>query len=805
MSISRFIFSTCLSAAFLNSVAQPPKNRSIADFFANAEGILGKTAYLASPYSTAGDRLYMIGYQDGSFPPIGWHLPGEMGGIWHHPIKLMDGFEAALNINHQSITLKSADSFENFAIGNRLHYAAIGGALNINRYQFVPDAKAAIYIEYSFTNTTNKPQSFQFKLKAIANLRPVWLGDSTGMIDGKDQTKIDSIDDFSISKDSLNSWFVVFGSAEKGKIFVDDQAPNPKTNTSVIGAFYDLTIPAKKTISLHFVIAGSTSSSNEAVNNFKAVNRNILQLVAAKKIRLQAIDNLSKITLSDKALEKCFRWIKYNTDWLVNDVDGIGRGITAGLPDYPWWFGADMAYSLKGLLATGRHELVFNSIDLLQKISAKTNGNGRIVHETSTNGAVFNKGNVNETAQFVSLVWDTYCFTGNHQFLHKYYPVVEKSLQWLLKENDRDGNLLPDGFGMMEIHGLNSEMIDVASYTQKAFQDAAAMADIMQKKPQALLYKRNAEAIAAKINKEFWVPEFNSYADFIGTREEALHLLDDAIVRADTLEKPWSVAELQAIKKTVSAYPSGEKRGFVLHHNWVVNTPMEVALADEDKARRALATAKKYSNSFGMFVTGIDRNEYDTIQTESFAADTKNKVFSYTGAVMTLPTGVQVVAENNYGHPNEAYALMQKMLRTFSYALPGSIYEVSPDYGMMTQAWNIYAFGVPLVQQFFGIKPLAFKREIQLCPQLPDALQSGEINSVLIGNNSFSLSFTHSTTAAKFVIAQKQADYKLVFSQPKSKYKKWLLNGRLVHPTTHGSKEEIIFKGKYNKLELKND
>ena len=36
----------------------------------------------------------MVGHQDGSFPELGWHIAGEMGGIWDHPIKLMDGFDA---------------------------------------------------------------------------------------------------------------------------------------------------------------------------------------------------------------------------------------------------------------------------------------------------------------------------------------------------------------------------------------------------------------------------------------------------------------------------------------------------------------------------------------------------------------------------------------------------------------------------------------------------------------------------------------------------------------------------------------
>jgi len=50
--------------------------------------IEGKPQYLASPYVAAGDRVYIIGHQDGSFPDLGWHIAGEMGGIWIIPLNL---------------------------------------------------------------------------------------------------------------------------------------------------------------------------------------------------------------------------------------------------------------------------------------------------------------------------------------------------------------------------------------------------------------------------------------------------------------------------------------------------------------------------------------------------------------------------------------------------------------------------------------------------------------------------------------------------------------------------------------------
>lgn len=115
-------------------------------------------------------------------------------------------------------------------------------------------------------------------------------------------------------------------------------------------------------------------------------------------------------------MTKALRWLKYNADWLINDVDGIGRGITAGMPDYPWFFGGDMTYSLQGLISSGRKDIAYSTIELIAKISEKTNGNGRIVHEVSTNGSVYNPGNINETPQFASLIYKVYSWTGDRAF-----------------------------------------------------------------------------------------------------------------------------------------------------------------------------------------------------------------------------------------------------------------------------------------------------------------------------------------------------------------------------------------------------
>jgi len=59
-------------------------------------GISNQGRNQQQPYVTAGDRAYLIGTQDGNFPDMGHHVPGEMAGLWLPPIKLIGGFQARI-------------------------------------------------------------------------------------------------------------------------------------------------------------------------------------------------------------------------------------------------------------------------------------------------------------------------------------------------------------------------------------------------------------------------------------------------------------------------------------------------------------------------------------------------------------------------------------------------------------------------------------------------------------------------------------------------------------------------------------
>ena len=755
------------------------------------DSIEGKAQYLQSPFVTAGDRVYMVGYQDGSFPDLGWHIDGEMGGIWDHPIKLMDGFHAQITIQgtDNSFCLDSAHKFVNYPYANKHYYQWTAENILIERAQFVPDSIEGAIIQFKVINENEAKRDISFSFTGLTDLRPTWLGERSNMIDANDEVIFDHTLSAAIGKDNNNPWYVAFGSRLKADGFSMEAvscAPGKRTglgkNTSLK---FSVSIDGGQSVIIPIYIAGSYESEDKLRLNFKLLKSKADKLLQLKATRYQLITNTAKLTISDRGVQQMYEWLKYNTEWLVRSVPEQGVGLSAGLPDYPWWFGCDNTYALQGVLATGDHSLVKNTILLLNKISKQTNANGRIIHEVSTNGSVYNPGNVNETAQFITLVWNYYAWTGDKALITQLYPDIQKGIAWLQKEKDPDNNGYPNGSGMMEIPGLDTEMIDVAAYMQQAYASAARLAEAVGDKISAHAYQELADELKMKINNEWWQSDHNSFGDFRATIAEARSIIAAALVRADTLNKPWAVAELKATRSQLRRYPANKSIPHVVYHNWVVNTPLETGMADVNKAKHALETLKKYQNPFGVFVTGIDRTE----EPDSVVLRSRRKIFSYTGAVMTLPTGVAAVSAARYGYPDESLQYIKKLENSFSYALPGSMYEVSPDFGMITQAWNIYGVAVPIVNYFFGVQPQAFDKTVVISPSMPSSWTEASIQNVVVGDNHLGISISTKNDHQEIHITQTAPGWTIQLDTHKAK--RIILNGKEIEMSTSQHKLDL--------------
>ena len=295
--------------------------------------IVGKQEYLGSPYVTAGDRVYAVGHQNGSFPDLGWHIKGEMGGIWNHPIKLMDGFEIGLILQSgDTLNLEQAHTFTNYPYANKFTYKWSNHNIEVDRWQFVPDGKQGMVVQLVLRNSGIDQQA-RITFTGISDLRPTWLGERTNMVDSKDIAKFDETLNLWKVKDTNNEWHTVYGSQHKNAHPIKTSSLATDNNTTKTSIEQQFDLVNGKTEVINYFIAGSYHSEEDALETYQSLIDELEIDVVSKKERYIQLANQTKLTIPDKRLQETFEWLKYNCDWLIRDVPEIGRGITAGIPD----------------------------------------------------------------------------------------------------------------------------------------------------------------------------------------------------------------------------------------------------------------------------------------------------------------------------------------------------------------------------------------------------------------------------------------------------------------------------------------
>lgn len=719
-------------------------------------GISNKGINLVEPYLTSGNRTYIVGRQDGNFPDLGSHVKGEMGGLWMPPIKLLDGFWVKLydEDSGQMRWLMEAKEFINYPYGSEFVYEPVLNGIRIERFQYCPQGKEGIAIKYTIQNTTFNSRKLTMDFVVKTDVSPVWFSKENNILDAADIISWDAGMSVFTAKDVDHPWFAVWGTAFP-TIDYNTQAEVP-INTIGNGkpgtTKHRILLKPNEIITILFVVSGSNESYIKAKESYNDILKNYDKLLKEKKDYYATIMNRNVVEIPDKKLEQAYNWGKFNTEWLVSELPGIGRFLGAGAIEYPWLFGCDNSYALQGVVASGDLELAKSTLRIIKNVSEKTNGNGRIIHEMSSNGFVANKGNTQETAHFAVVVWKVFQWTGDKKFLKEIYPYVKVGLKWLSSEQDKNGNMFPEGYGITEIKGLNAELIDVAVYTQQAFFVASKMAKVFGESSNQKDYAQKAILLRNKINTLFWDEKGNSYADFYGTREQALSTVHGAIdqLEMSVEEEKFSTRLLekkgfyQGLIEDFSKLPHGLKKGWFTNKNWVINTPMETGIATKNKAYKLLDKVRnEHCGEYGPYLSAVDKSD-----------------------MMTIATSVQAMAECAYGRTDQAMWYVDKIVQTFSKALPGSISEIMPDRGCPVQAWTIYGLASPLVTHVFGINPDAYNKKVIITPNLPTGWQNISIKNLKVGKNIISFSREKVSGQIVYHLSSKDSSWKFIIQIP---------------------------------------
>jgi hypothetical protein len=760
-----------------------PPARAANDYAAHIlAGIGNQGRNKQQPYVTAGDRTYLIGTQDGNFPDMGKHVPGEMGGLWLPPIKLIDGFQARIAELGTDKEILLADSAEmvTYPYGNRFRYGRVLDELDVERFQFSPDHRQGMIIQYRFKNASSHVRRLRFQWSVKTDLRPGWYADRLGIQDGQDAVDWRASDGVFIARDAEHPWFCVWGAVAPTNARRIEHPDSVSTNHRGVTAAssHTVIVGAHAASTLTFVVSGSTKDQSDALAAHDYLAKHHVELLAQKVARYAAIINRARIRIPDPRLQEVYNWTRINMEWLVRDVPGIGRGLSGGFMEYPWWFGTE-TYSLQALTRTGDFELAKQTLRLLRSQSSKVNANGRIAHEITADGAVANPGNTQETAQFILTVGQLFEWTGDLGFAREMYPAMKRGIDWLLGDMDQNKDLFPEGYGIMEVYGLNAELIDVAVYTQQALEAAARVAEALNEADARDRYRKLASDLKERINQRFWIEQDDTYGDFYGSRSQAVSAAEGAIKQiglksADlTQREKDSVAHYEGLKAEFLRMPEGN-RAWLTNKNWVIATPMETGIAPPERAIRVLEKIRREnSGEYGPYLSAVERR-----------------------SMMTISTGVQAVAEGKYGRTDEAMWYVDRIVQTFNRVSPGSISEMMPDHGCFTIAWTSYGIVLPLIEHVFGIRPDAANKTIVLEPHLPAGWEDISIEDLPIGTNLVSFSRTKTGEGVIYDIEAKENGWSFVLKEPASPNNRYFLNGR----PTNSSSSGIRMEGNKNRV-----
>ncbi|MEW6232742.1 MAG: GH116 family glycosyl hydrolase [Chloroflexota bacterium] len=498
-----------------------------------------------TPYFHAGRKMYAIGAVGGDFPALGEHIRGEMGGLWAHPIKVLDGFFFEITEDGRSWRLARPRRFIHGLAHVEFLFEQQG--LLVHRRDFIAEGEPALFSLLRVQNTRQSAAGVSLSFTSQVNIMPSW---SSGWENRPEEAVYQDGRVVAYDQAHKGEWAVVCGAGAPAIGYHAEDIAGKKAVTLT----YPLRLEAGQEVSLPFlIVAEHEEGPKKALALFDTLIDHGPELLA-EKVRgyRERIYGGVRFECSDPAFTQAFYLAKANLVMLTADISPyLGEYFFAGIPEYPQLFGCDNEYSVPGAAAAGFTQPLRTTLEALARIAAGQGG--RVPHEVATNGQVYNPGNTQETPHFAIAVWNYFQWTGDVAFLEAMYPLCAQGIfDFVLKQFDEDNDLYPQGNAMVERTGMGPEKLDSTCYLYQALVCLGQMAEALGKREDRARYGALAGDLKTRFNRDWWIDSEAVFADSL--REDHSRQLDG---------------------------------------HWTVAVPMETGIADEDKGLRSLRRIEK--------------------------------------------------------------------------------------------------------------------------------------------------------------------------------------------------------------------
>ena len=390
----------------------------------------------------AGQRSYVQGFQDGRFYANGFHISGEMGGIWAPPLKLADGVWFGLDGNWVGPATRFTP-----ATDTRAFQFPDTDGLQVQRTDFAPDGYRAVLFGLTLTNPGRGPDGERLRRRALRADERLPVGHD----DARTRRPTSPPDQGAFPGHELD--FTNDGSAgpsapvhHYAAVVGADRAPSSGSRRGHGGAYRGpqpgpsappLTRPHRRTPAttvptvmapavscttrsrcpptarrtLWVAVAGSDQGLADARAQLAGAIVDPTAELARKIAERVAVAQPTQVSLpGDRLLQNAITWGKQNLADLTQTASNLqirwtnqgtqypaplgtvahARWFAAGYPDYPWIFATDGEYTAYPAVALGQFATIEDHMRALRDVSEILNpGSGIVAHETVSDGSVY--------------------------------------------------------------------------------------------------------------------------------------------------------------------------------------------------------------------------------------------------------------------------------------------------------------------------------------------------------------------------------------------------------------------------------
>lgn len=744
---------------------------------------------------SAGTRAYSVGFEDGRFYANGWHITGEMGGVWTPPLKLVDGVWFGLDGQWvgPATRFSSGQGYTRFDLPDT-------AGLQLHRTDVVPDGDRGALFGLTITNP-GEARTATLTVDAHSEL----MGQYPWGFDGVTPNAADNLpdqgrydghhlvftDDGALPGAPEHHYAALVGTSmtpDSGDIGdqywgpqpghrctgTEPGAPaDPRPSACDDGPFgrgtggeldYTVTLPAHGSRTVWLGVAGSDQGTDAARQQLDRLLADPDGELAAKVASRQRVAAMTRLDLpGDPLVQRAVEWGKQNLADLTLSADDLhvrwtdqgkqfpapsgtvphASWIGAGYPDYPWIFGTDAEYTAFAAVSVGQFEAIENHLRALRDISEVLNHHsGVVVHEAVSDGSIwFGHDSRRQNADGTT----TYDF--NTDETAKFPSAVALIWRWT---------------------GDRRFLDDLYDFTVRNLRYVVGQLDADHDGwPEGLgNVERNGMGPEKLDNAVYLVRGLYDLSDMAKAEHDTKTYVW-AKNLADRLRRHfdptwWHAAAQQYADSLIDP---GNQQSFQKH--WIGQTPMEAELRVHGKTVPGLAPFEHGATA----LAGRENDCYSGTPPDNPGLFHTGCGGGPTGAgekvVYGLTTSIQSVGEGNYGRlgPGEqqryTHALAEPMFAEPATGgtpdeQPGAMPEIfpSPDQGanidrcwtcrsMFMQAWGNYGTAWPVVHQWLGVQPDLGHGRLTFVPQVPQGQTRVGGQDIRLGSGSADVTATH--------------------------------------------------------------